>query len=318
MKILVSYRGVPHAKGWEAGSCLARAFRRLGHDVYEYGNYYRSTQRLGTGETPDNLDMLVYCECNDLEPQYTELRSLKAERKVYWDFDVHTHPAKTLRFALDMGFDHIFFANKYFKHSFRKVDNRAQFLPYAIDDELFHHMPEVPKTVDVGFCGSPYPERVALVQSLKRAGLHAEFITGKYGADLVKTINSFKIHLNYRIGYRGVLNARVLETIGCGTLLLNENEDFIDQFFIENKHVALFGNTKECVERARYFLTNEDERERIAMAGNAIGLKSHTYLVRGKEILEYVTQSAPREPINRPAVYLDILWYALRGQFVKK
>jgi hypothetical protein len=318
MRILVSYRGVLHAKGWEAGACMARAFRRLGHEVYEYGNYYQSKRRLNTGVMPKSVDVLVYCECNDMEPQYTELRSLKAARKVYWDFDIHTHPARTLRFALDMGFDHIFFANRYFEPPFRKIDSRAQFLPYAFDDELFRHMPEVPKTVDVGFCGSPYPERVALVQALKRAGIHAEFITGKYCADLVKSINSYKIHLNYRIGYRGVLNARVFETIGCGTLLLNENEDFIGQIFTENKHLALFSNTKECMERARYFLAHEDEREKIARAGNEIGMKNHTYLVRVKTMLDHIARSTPGKPINRSAVYLDILWYTLRGLMIKK
>jgi hypothetical protein len=312
MKILISYRGVLHAKGRETGACLARAFRRLGHEVHEYGNYYHSTQRLGDGCLPNGVDMLVYCECNDEEPQYTELRSFKAARKVYWDFDVHTHPAKTLRFALAMGFDHIFFANKLFEPSFRKIDSHAQFLPYAFDDEFLRPMPEVSKTVDVGFCGSPYPERVSLVAALRRSGINAEFISGQYGTDLVKTINSFKIHLNYRVGWRGVLNARVFETIGCGTLLLNENEDFIEQLFSDSKHLVLFSSEKECIERARYYLKHKDKREEIARAGYEYGLCNHTYLVRAKGMLETVNKSAPTEKPNRPAVLFDIIRYSIR------
>jgi spore maturation protein CgeB len=263
--------------------------------VYEYGNYYHSAQRLGDGCLPNSVDMLVYCECNDEEPQYTELRTFNADRKIYWDFDIHTHPEKTLRFASTMGFTHIFFANKIYEPSFRKINSHVNFLPYGFDDEFLRPMPEVSKTVDVGFCGSEYPERVAFIAALRRAGINAELVSGQYGADLVKTITSFKIHLNYLVGGgRGLLNARVFETIGCGTLLLNENEDFVDQLFTDGKHLVLYGSEDECIERARYFLKHQDEREEIARAGHEYGLSNHTYLIRAKTILEAVNKSAAK------------------------
>lgn len=316
MNILVSYRGIPHARGRETGASVARAFRQLGHSVYEYGNYYRSPERLGSDKPPSTIDLLAYCECNDSDPQYTELKNLDAGCKVYWDFDVHTHPAATLLFILRMGFDFVFFANKLYESSFRKLCARSYFLPYAIDDQVHRRIPDVERTVDVGLCGSPYPSRLALIQALKDASIDARLFHGVYGEDMIRLINSFKIHLNYNPQWgRGILNGRVWETTGCGTLLLTQQEDFIDLFFKDEEHLVLYRDMEDCLRKARELLGDDARREQIAQRGYEHAHRNHTYVSRAQTILQTISQPDVGDRIrpNRLAAVLEIVRSYGRG-----
>ncbi len=314
MKIVVSYRGTLHAPGRETGACLARALRRLGHSVFVYGNYYGSPRRISSDHIPFAPDLLIYCECNDDEPQYKELKSLKAKHMAYWDFDIHTHPARTLMFIMRMGFDFVFFANKLYESSFKKLCPKSYFLPYAIDDESCRELPGIEKTVDVGLCGSPYPTRVALIETLQKAGIDARLFTGVYGEDMVRLVNSFKIHLNYNPGWgRGILNGRVWETIGCGTLLLTQREDFIELFFRDKEHISLYQDVDDCIRLARHWIENSDERECVALSGHKHGLQYHTYVARAQSILETVHHSPGPASFNPLAAGGEIARSLFRG-----
>jgi spore maturation protein CgeB len=287
LDIVVSYRGTTQAPGFETGASLAAALRRLGHSVYEYGNYYRSSRRIKAEPPPKTADLLIWCECNDRDPQYWELKSYAASRKAYWDFDTANHPQMTKRIIRHMQFDAVFYANKNFSRFFSSMHGNANLLPYAFNDELHRPLPTVRKTTDVGLIGSPYPKRLALVESIKKAGINARLISGVYGQDMVRALNSLKIQLNYLVGGgRGLLNARVFETIGCGTLLLNEREDGIEDYFRDGEHVVLYDSESECVEKIHNLISHEDVLEFIAKSGRAHGLKFHTYIQRAKAILE--------------------------------
>ena len=276
LKIAVAYRGIPHSKGWATGDNLVRAFKRLGHEVYAYGNYYNSNERLDSRELPAELDLLVYCECNDDDPQYTELRQQKARARVYWDFDVDNgRQGAAKQLAKQVGFDMICHANKLYDDYFKQFAPKTIFLPYAFDDEHFHPL-KIKPTADVAIIGTPYDKRLEYVAKLKKLGVDVQFIQGKYREDFVKAINSLKIHLNLNIfgpGGDGLLVARVWETIGCGTFLLTQRKDFIEDFFEDGEHLALFDNPEECAEK-------------IARQGYEHGLRHHTYVARAKTILD--------------------------------
>ena len=286
LTIVVAYRGVPHARGWATGDCLVRALRRLGHKVYAYGNYYRCGEKLEEGTLPPRADLLIYCECNDHDPQYQELSCYPAGCKAYWDFDTHMHPQATFDFVRAMRFDLVFFANKLYAEQFEALAAKAVFLPYAFDDERFFPDPGASKTVEAALIGSPFPERLRFLEELHRRNLPVQLINGRYREHYVAAINELKVHLNYYpSGGRGLLVGRVWETIGCATLLLTERADFIEEFFEDGKHLVLYSGEEECADKLRYLLANDAERERIARQGWLHGLSHHTYLARAQTIL---------------------------------
>lgn len=299
LKIAVAYRGIPHSKDWATGDNLARAFKRLGHDVYAYGNYYGTQEKLGAKPLPDELDLLVYCECNDDDPQYTELQQQKAKARVYWDFDVDNGRQGAARQLVEqIGFDVICYANKLYDGYFKKFAPKTVFLPYAFDDKHFHPLNIKPST-NVVIIGTPYDRRLKYVAKLKKLGVDVQFIQGKYREDFVRAINDLKIHLNLNIfgpGGDGLLVARVWETIGCGTFLLTQRKDFIEDFFKDGEHLVLFDTSKECAEKIKYYLSHQKEREKIAIQGYRYGLEHHTYVARAQTILDEVA-----DLLNNPA-----------------
>lgn len=302
LKIAVAYRGIPQSRGWATGDNLARAFRRLGHDVYAYGNYYNTDERLESSPLPKELDLLVYCECNDGDPQYLELRKQKARARVYWDFDVDNgRQGKAEQLAKQIGFDIIFHANKLYSDYFKKFAARSVFLPYAFDDEHFKKL-KIKKRHDTVIIGTPYPQRRQYVKKLKKMGADVEFINGVYREDFVRALNEVKVHLNLNIygpGGDGLLVGRVWETIGCGTFLLTQRKDFIEDFFENGKHLVLFDSEKECSEKIKYYLEHESEREKIARQGYEFGLEHHTYLARAKKIIEE-SSDLLKQPAHAP------------------
>lgn len=304
LSVAIAYRGIPHAKGWATGDNLVRAFKRLGHDVYPYGNYYGTSEKVGNRQLPKELDLLIYCECNDDEPQYIELRRQKAKARIYWDFDVDNGRSEiTKKLIKKLRFDAICHANKLYSDHFKKLVPKTCFLPYAFDDEHFRPL-DIKPSIDVAIIGSPYPQRVEYVNKLKKMGAPVNFIEGKYREEFVKAINSLKIHLNLNIygpGGDGLLVGRVWETIGCGTFLLTQRKDFIEDFFEDKKHLILFDDEQDCAAKIKYFLKNQTEREKIARTGYLHGLKHHTYVARAKKICQIASELPPKGLLKRTA-----------------
>jgi hypothetical protein len=294
--IVVSYRGIPQARGWAVGDNLVRAFRRLGHTVHAYGTYYRTSERIEEAPLPENADLLVYCECNDEDPQYDELRSYPARVRAYWDFDVdNARDAASKRLVRRMRFDVVFHANRLYQTFFEALAPRAVFLPYAFDDEHFFPI-DKPRTIDVGLVGAPYPQRVTYLEALAALGVHVQLVQGAYGTELTEAINGLNIHLNLNIDARGgtgLLVLRVWETVGCGRLLLTQRKDFIEELFVDGEHVVLFDDPDECAAKIKHLLEDPEELERIARNGHDYGLEHHTYLARAQTILDHTGNDVP-------------------------
>lgn len=296
-RVVVAYRGIPHNPDGETGASVARAFERLGCDVYRYGNYYGSRKRLSSTPPPSEADLLVYCECGDTEPQYEELRDFRAGVKTYWNFDVgNGHEPEVTQFARRFRFDVIFYANHGYGDFFAELSPRTAYLPYGFDEARFRPLETVEPTIDVGLVGALYPERAAFLAELRSLDVDVDVIQGVFGDAYVEAVNGLKIHLNLNIdsrGGEGLLVARVWETIGCGRLLLTQRKDEIEEFFRDGVHVALFESVDECAEKIRFYLQHEEEREAIASAGHALGLAEHTYLSRARAILQHTRDLVP-------------------------
>lgn len=301
MKIIVSYRGVPQARGWEAGACLARAFRELGCEVAEFGTCFGfPDRRLSEGPPPSGADLWIYVECGDAEPPYGEVLASDARVKVYWEFDTTIHRGFSLEFIERVGFDHVFLGNWREAPLIRTVAPAVHFLPYAVAADRLSPLPEVEKVADAGMVGQLTRGRVRLLESLRGAGLSAVILQGKFGVELARAINSFRIGLNYEVtGGGGLLNGRVWEVLGCGVFLLNERGNGIEELFEDGRHLALFSTPAECVEKARYYLAHPAEAAAIAAEGRRHALACHTYRQRAEALLACLKAPAPAaEPVS--------------------
>lgn len=296
---IVAYRGVPHAIGFETGARIAATFEKRGFYVHRYGTYYKSREKIDKRELPKSADILLYCECNDDDPQYTELKNYPAKKKAFWIFDIDNHPQKIYAFIKFMGFDAVFFGNIFYEKALASICRKSFFLPYACDSAIHKNMPEVEKTIDVGIIGSPYKKRIELVEKIKSCGINAKLISNVFGDEMIKTLNSFKINLNYMVGGgRGLLNGRVFETIGCGVLLLNENEDGIWSILKDGENVVLYSSEDDCISKIKYYLSHKDEAARIARNGHLEGITNQTFDNRAEFIESKLAEDAAKNKLK--------------------
>jgi hypothetical protein len=179
---------------------------------------------------------------------------------------------------------------------YEALGTRSLFFPEASDPNLFAPAADA-KRYDVAFVGASYGIRGRLVDALQRAGVAVQ----AYG-------NGWP---NGRIATEEVpaLFARSRIVLGCGTVghcddfvalklrdfdgpmsgslyVTNDNPDF-DPLFDGNE-IATFTDIAGAVDRVRYFLAHEDERERIAAAGRARCLRDHTWAHRVRMLLHSI------------------------------
>lgn len=82
-------------------------------------------------------------------------------------------------------------------------------------------------------------------------------------------------------------NMRDMEVLGTGSFLLTNWTPSLDEVFKDGVHLVTFKTYDEAVEKAKYYLEHEDERDKIARQGYEES-KKHTYAKRIEEIFEKI------------------------------
>lgn len=97
-----------------------------------------------------------------------------------------------------------------------------------------------------------------------------------------------RIELDGRVTSAFANNMRLYEATGMGTCLITEERDNLSGMFEPGREVITYRNEADCVEKIRYYLAKEAERETIARAGRQRTLRDHTYEIRMSELLEII------------------------------
>ena len=164
---------------------------------------------------------------------------------------------------------------------------RMECLPYVAIDPDFH-FPQ-PKTdvpndylCDIGFVGTLVPhtlysERVEALRSLREFDLgiwsmhevpeplrpyHRGHALGR---EMLRVLSSVKISLNAHgdfMRYGG--NMRLFETAAIGTFQIVDDRPGISDWFEIGEHLVTFSDLDDLRTKVRYYLENDEERQRIA------------------------------------------------------
>jgi spore maturation protein CgeB len=86
---------------------------------------------------------------------------------------------------------------------------------------------------------------------------------------------------------------RDFEAPMSGAFYLLEHSDEIEDFFVPDEEIVCFGDGDELVEKARYYLGHDDERERVRRAGRERALRDHTWQHRLTDAFRRAGLSAP-------------------------
>ena len=139
---------------------------------------------------------------------------------------------------------------------------------------------------DVSFIGSYEKERFESIKFLAQNGIKInlwgygwDFLQNNYknityiGGELfkeeyAKVFTCSKISLNFlRKINRDLHTSRSIEIPACKGFMLGERTDEHKKLFTEDKEAVYFSGNKELLEKVSYYLSHDDERNKIAEAG---------------------------------------------------
>jgi hypothetical protein len=113
-----------------------------------------------------------------------------------------------------------------------------------------------------------------------------------YGLEMFQVLKNSKITLNIHADSSPEFasNMRLFETTGVGTCLVTDWKRNIHQLFEPDKEVVVYKSTDECVEKMKWLLDHDKEREEIGSAGQKRTLESHTYPRRAEQLDSIITR----------------------------
>ncbi len=109
--------------------------------------------------------------------------------------------------------------------------------------------------------------------------------------EMIKIIRVTKINLNVHVVeniYSEGTNVRTFEVTGAGGFLLANKRKSLYNLFDPGKEIEVFENSKELIEKTKFYLKNDFAREKIAGAGWRRTKMDHTYLKRFQALLKYL------------------------------
>ena len=280
-KILMLQENGRHLRNREFRECfcLQRAFRWLNVETVVWGKGH-ANYSIPFNDIVRDCDLVLSIENYD-SGWHPDL-STEKRPKAFWCIDAHMGVERYVEFVKKNKFDVVYNSTSKFVDNFKDLTQTSEWLPNAYDHFLIDRLPHVQKKIELGFCGN-IVNRGQFIQYLKeKYGLHHDRMV--LGFDMVRAINSYKIHWNLNVSTD--TNYRTFETLGCGTLLLTNYNDDLGMLFDIDSHLLYYKNKDDMDRTLTEALENPQTCNSIANNGYLHVRKNHTYLERAKKILE--------------------------------
>lgn len=200
----------------------------------------------------------------------------------YWASD--THLGYPYRLSVAKKADYVFCAQKQAVIDMKRdgVENPI-WLPHAVEPQAYPKHDLLTKKYDIGFVGHVSSKNRE--DALDR--IFSEFPNFYYGQQLfdaaARKYAESKVVFN--IAMKEDVNMRCFEVLATGSFLLTDWVPSIDELFDDGKHLVLYRSLDEAIDKAKYYIAHDEEREKIAQAGYEHVIKNHTIQHRVNVIL---------------------------------
>jgi len=281
MKILIIQEAGRHLKNQNFRESLnfQRAFTKIGVDSTVWGlNYPNYNQSFEQISKDYDVVLLIENYNNGWLPNISNFKGLK----LFWSIDSHMIPNEHLMTCVTNKINIVFNAIESHQRYFNRF--KTYYLPNAYPDDLIDYRPNIKKRYDVGFCGNIINrgEWIDLVPNIKKD-------TFVIGEDMITAINSYKIHFNRNLA--DDLNYRTFETLGCKTFLLTNKTENLDKLFKIGEHLDIYTNKQDLLEKVKFYLSNDELRDKISENGYKWVRENHTFVNRAQEILKIINEN---------------------------
>ncbi len=111
-----------------------------------------------------------------------------------------------------------------------------------------------------------------------------------FGLKMYRILADSKITINSHIDFAGnkAANIRLFEATGVGTCLVTDWKENLNDFFKIDKEVVAYKSIDECIEKVKYLLGHDSERQAIARAGQERTLRDYNLEKRFSKFAEFL------------------------------
>ncbi len=179
-KVFIIQKAGEHAlnQNFREALCFKRAFDRLGIESTVYGKGYPN------GDVPfetasTGYDIILVLENYNLDDSVPDISKSKAI-KCFWSIDSHMNGVLDAHkaFVKKNKIDAVLNAN--IAHTKEYPENFSAWFPNAFDETIMYPMPEIPKNVNIGFCGNIQNRGEILDNLTQQVGLKQDiFVIGE-------------------------------------------------------------------------------------------------------------------------------------------
>jgi len=182
-----------------------------------------------------------------------------------------------------------------------------------------------PLAYDVTFVGQVYGDRPAVIRQLRTAGLDVRTwgtgwnvrpwhkvasklpLVGRAGGqrwrrrvaassrssqdEMLAIFEQSRVNIDLFASSHGdepQIKGRTFEVPACGGFLLDGRAAGIEEYFDIGTELVTYGDLDDLIDKSRYYLRHETERESIRAAGTKRTLAEHTYRDRFREIFRTI------------------------------
>lgn len=290
--------------GWGAEWFMNKGFRALGHITHcvDYRKYRHRLYRYFLNAPESDVFLL---QRGDYFP-ISLIESVQIPR-FFWASELVSRCRDQDRLLRTGLFDHIFLhSNECLEAIVSEgwVDRSKCSVLLNGFDEIFHYpIPDTRKDIDVLFVGSMTLRRKKILSRVNSS--FNVTIASAFGEELVRLFNRAKIVLNIHAEDYSDTETRVFEALGCGAFLLTERLSSENPF--SEQDLAQFDSSDDLIDKTRYYLAHDQERESIARHGYTSALNGHTYTHRAQGIVEIMSKYVtPEREVATPMVKQSI------------
>ncbi len=206
----------------------------------------------------------------------------------------------------------------------------ARFWPLGLFDRMFDHSQTEetilahPRDVDVLFIGVPSPTKMPLLSRVKKALgrrciIHGAatwklntYFNAKHGfpgwVRPVRFEEYVPLYQRTRIGFnvhnRGdytVGSYRLFELPGNGVMQISDGGEHLAAFFTPGEEIVGYRGADDLIDKIRYYLEHDEERNRIALAGYQRVMRDHRMKKRLREAAEMIEDGIRRKEARSTA-----------------
>jgi spore maturation protein CgeB len=204
-----------------------------------------------------------------------------------WMSDTHLDGGWRLEKAKE--FDIVFFAQQSAVEDAKKAGiEHALWLPHAVCPQAYPNY-EIPgKKTDICFVGHINSgNRIDALDTMFK-----EFPNFFYGQRLFEEAarKYCESKIVFNISIKDDLNMRCFEALATGSFLLTNDIPELHAVFEDGKHLVTYKDMDEAVEKAKYYIEHDEEREKIAREGMRYVLENHTIHHRVNRMLEEINK----------------------------